>query len=283
MAKPIQTPQPIADASLADAADVAAAQQTDLAVGLTAAEAARRLARDGANELRSAVKASAWRRALAQFRDPLVLLLLAAAAVALAAWAVEGRHGWPMDAIVIMVVVVLNAVLGWVQEAKAQDAVAALARMTEATSGVVRDGLLSRVPSATLVVGDVLVLSEGDAVGADARLSEAAQLHMLEASLTGESEPVLKDAATLKAAAALGDRLNLVFKGTAVAQGSGRAVVTATGMRSEMGAIATLLDATPDQPTPLQTEVARIGRVLGLAAVGIAAVVVVTILAVDHV
>jgi len=277
------TAPPVVDASLAEAAEVVTACQSNLAAGLTAAEAASRLARDGANELRAAPKASAWRRALAQLQDPLVLLLLAAAAVALAAWAVEGRHGWPMDAIVIAVVVVLNAVLGWVQEAKAQDAVAALARMTEATSGVLRDGLLSRVPSATLVVGDVLVLSEGDAVGADARLAEAAELHMLESSLTGESEPVLKNTATLRAAAALGDRLNLVFKGTAVAQGSGRAVVTATGMRSEMGAIATLLDATQDQHTPLQTEVARIGRVLGLAAVAIAAVVVVTILAVDEV
>ena len=277
------TAPPLVDASLADVGDVVAACQTDLARGLTAAEAARRLARDGPNELRAVATASAWRRVLAQLRDPLVLLLLAAAAVALAAWVVEGRHGWPMDAIVIAAVVVLNAVLGWVQEAKAQSAVAALARMTEATSGVVRDGRLARVPSATLVVGDVLVLAEGDAVGADARLAEAVQLRMLEASLTGESEPVLKDAATLKAAAALGDRLNLVFKGTAVAQGSGRAVVTATGMGSEMGAIATLLDATEDRPTPLQTEVARVGKVLGLAAVVIAAVVVATILAVDHV
>lgn len=273
----------VGDPSLADAADVTAACQTDSALGLTAAEAARRLARDGMNELRAAAQASAWRRALAPLRDPLVALLLAAAAVALAAWAVEGRHGWPMDALVIAVVVVLNAVLGWVQEAKAQSAVAALARLTEATSSVVRDGVLSRVPSATLVVGDVLVLNEGDAVGADARLAQTAELHLLEASLTGESEPVLKDAATLKTAAALGDRLNMVFKGTAVAQGSGRAVVTAVGMQSEVGAIATLLDATEDQPTPLQTEVVRIGRVLGLAAVVIASVVVATILVIGGV
>ena len=146
-----------------------------------------------------------------------------------------------------------------------------------------RDGLVLRIPSAALVLGDVLVLGEGDAVGADARLAESSDLRMLEASLTGESEPVLKEAAALQAAAALGDRLNMVFKGTAVAQGSGRAMVTAVGMKSEMGAIATLLDATEDQPTPLQVEVGRIGRVLGTAAIVIAVAVVATILITDHV
>ncbi len=275
------------DPSVTDVSDVAAAFQTDLLRGLTAAEAARRLARDGTNELLTVSAVSPWRRVLAQLRDPLVYLLLVAAAVALAAWVIEGldggNNGWPMDAIVIAVVVVLNAGLGWVQEAKAQSAVAALARMTQATSGVVRDGQLLRIPSAALVRGDMLVLAEGDAVGADARMAETADLRVLEASLTGESEPVLKDAATLMGPAALGDRLNMVFQGTAVAQGSGRAVVTAVGMQSEMGAIATMLDETEDQATPLQVEVARIGRVLGLAAVVIAGVVVATILLTDHV
>jgi Ca2+-transporting ATPase len=264
------------DPSVADVADVVAACQTDLASGLKAAAATLRLARDGANALRSAPPVPQWRRALAQLRDPVVYLLLVCAAVALAAWLIEGRgeddKGWPMDAIVIAVVVVLNAALGWIQEAKAQSAVAALVRMTQATSSVVRDGLLLRIPSAALVVGDILVLGEGDAVGADARLAETSDLRVLEASLTGESEPVLKDAATLKSPAALGDRLNMVFTGTAVGQGSGRAIVTAVGMQSEVGAIATLLDATDDQMTPLQVEVARIGRVLGLAAVVIALV-----------
>ncbi len=273
----------LTDPTVADVADVVAACHTDLARGLTASCAAQRLARDGANDLRAVPPVPPWRRALVQLQDPLVYLLLVAAAVALAAWLIEGREGWPMDAIVIAVVVVLNALLGWVQEAKARSAVAALARMTQATSGVVRDGQLLRIPSAALVLGDVLVLAEGDAVGADARLAETADLRLLEASLTGESEPVLKDAATLKSAVALGDRLNMVFKGTSVAQGSGRAVVTAIGMQSEVGTIATLLDATVDLPTPLQAEVARIGRVLGLAAVGIALVVVATILLTDHV
>ena len=150
--------------------------------------------------------------------------------------------------------------------------------MTEASAGVWRDGRLQRVPSAALVRGDVLVLAEGDAVGADARLLQAAALRLLEASLTGESESVLKDPAVLPAGTALGDRLNMVFKGTAVAQGSGRALVTGVGMQTEVGQIATLLDATPDVPTPLQTEVARLGRALAVAAVLIALGVVAVLL-----
>ncbi len=276
-------PRKAGDLSTQDVSDVATTLGTDLRAGLTAQAAASRLALDGPNALRAAPKPLAWRRALAQLRDPLVYLLLVAAAVALAAWVVEGRKGWPMDAIVIAIVVVLNAVIGWMQEAKAQSAVAALARMTQASSSVIRGGQLLRIPSVALVRGDLLVLGEGDAVGADARLAEAADLRMLEASLTGESEPVLKHPATLKAPAALGDRLNMVFNGTSVAQGNGRAVVTAIGMQSEVGAIASMLEVTPDQPTPLQVEVSRVGRVLGVAAIAIAVVVVVAILVTDHV
>ncbi len=279
------TPWPTKDASLIDIADLAKSMGTDLDldIGLSADEAAKRLRTDGRNELRAAPPVHTWRRALAHFQDPLVYLLGAAAAVALVAWWFEGRgkqgvSGWPLDAIVIGSVVVLNALLGWLQESKAAQAVAALAKMTTATSSVLRDGAVARVPSAELVKGDVLVLAEGDAVGADARIVQAAALKLLEAPLTGESEAVLKNAALLPEAAALGDRLNMVFKGTAVAQGSGRAVVTATGMQTEMGGIATLLDTTPDAPTPLQTEIAHLGKVLGIAAVAIAAVVVATIL-----
>ena len=135
---------------------------------------------------------------------------------------------------------------------------------------------LLRIPSAELVVGDVLVLGEGDLVGADARLVRAAALRIQEASLTGESEAVLKDPATLLMPTPLGDRLDMVFKGTAVAQGTGRAVVTATGMATETGSIASMLDATVEEPTPLQKEVGRIGRMLGIAVVIIAVVVVAT-------
>ena len=205
-------------------------------------------------------------------------MLLAAIAIALVAWAVEGRPGWPVDAVVIAVVVLLNAALGHAQEAKAENAVAALARMTAASSAVLRGGQWARVPSAELVRGDVLLLGEGDAVGADARLVQATSLRLQEAPRTGESEAVLKNAAALAAPASLGDRANMVCKGTAVAQGTARAVVTATGMQTEMGRIAHLLDATVEQPTPLQQEVTRVGRMLGIAVVVIAVVVVATIL-----
>ncbi len=277
-----------ADPSSTDVAALALALGTDLERGLGAQEAANRLRADGPNELRALPPVPAWRRALAQLQDPLVYLLGAAAALALVAWwfedrAHQGAAGWPLDAIVITAVVILNAVLGWLQEAKAAQAVAALAKMTTATSSVLRDGAVARVPSAELVKGDVLVLAEGDAVGADARLAQAAALMLLEAPLTGESEAVQKDAALLSDPAALGDRLNMVFKGTAVAQGTGRAVVTATGMQTEMGAIATLLDTTPDAPTPLQVEIAHLGKVLGLAALAIAAVVVATILLISDI
>ena len=267
------------DPSLLSPDAVARTLGTDPAQGLNTDEATRRRAQDGPNTLRATPRTRLWQRALAQFTDPLVLLLLVAAAIATGVWVLDGRHGWPMDAIVIGLVVVLNAVLGLLQEAKADHAVAALARMTEVTSSVLRGGQLQRIPSADLVRGDLLVLAEGDAVGADARLVEAAALHVQEAPLTGESEAVLKDTATLPEAVSLGDRLCMVYKGTAVVQGSAKALVTATGMDTEMGAIATLLDATTAAPTPLQREIARISRTLGLAAAVIAVTVVGTVLA----
>ncbi|MBK6929309.1 MAG: cation-translocating P-type ATPase, partial [Comamonadaceae bacterium] len=236
----------------------------DLERGLGTEEAANRLQADGPNELRAVPPVPAWRRALDQLQDPLVYLLGAAAAVALAAWWFEGRGrpgaaGWPLDAIVIACVAFPTLCWAFCRGQGRQQAVAALAKMTTAMSAVLRDAAVARVPSAELVKGDVLVLAEGDAVGADARLAQAAALKLLEAPLTGESEPVLKDAAPLPATAALGDRLNMVFKGTAVAQGSGRAtIVTAIGMQTEMGGIATLLDTTPDVPTPLQVEIAHL-------------------------
>jgi P-type Ca2+ transporter type 2C len=270
--------RPLDDPSILDAEVVAAALGTDPQRGLSAKEAATRLACDGTNELRAAPRVPTWRRVLAQFQNPLVYLLLAAVVVAFAAWLIEGKHGWPVDAIVIGLVVIVNGALGYAQEAKAENAVAALAGMTAATCAVVRDGQLLRIPSAELVRGDVLLLAEGDLVGADARLLRAATLRVQEASLTGESEAVLKDPATLPAPAPLGDRLDMVFKGTAVAQGTGRALVTATAMATEMGSIAAMLDATKEETTPLQKEVGRIGRMLGVAVAIIAVVVVGTIL-----
>ena len=267
-------PEPLGDPSLLDASSVAALLGSDAQRGLDEGEAARRLALEGPNTLRAAPPVPAWRRFLARFLDPLVLLLLAAVAISLAAWWIDGAEGLPVDALVIAVIVLANALLGHAQEAKAAQAVAALARMTATTVTVVRSGRTLRLPDAELVRGDLMLLAEGDAVGADARLVETAALRVQEASLTGESEAVLKDPAPLPAQAPLGDRLGMVFKGTAVVQGTGRALVTATGMQTEVGRIATMLEATPDEKTPLQKEVARIGRRLGLAVLAIAALVV---------
>jgi Ca2+-transporting ATPase len=265
------------------ASEVSATLDVDPQRGLSEDEVARRLAQHGRNELRPAVAIPLWRRLVAQLEDPLVYLLIGAVAISLVAWLAEGRHGLPVDAVVIALIVVANAVLGYVQEARAENAVAALARMTAVTSSVVRDGIVTRIASAALVPGDVLLLSEGDSVGADARLVQCASLRVQEASLTGESEPVLKDSATLAGPVPLGDRSNMVFKGTAVVQGSARAIVTATGMETEVGSIAELLETTLEEPTPLQMEVGRIGRMLGIAVVVIAIVVVATVLLISDI
>ena len=164
------------DPSVRSADEVASALGADLENGLTTQEALRRLSENGPNELRSAPRRPPWRRFLSHFHDPLVYLLLAAVAIALVAWVVEGLVGWPVDALVIAIIVLLNAGLGYVQEAKAEDAVAALGRMTAATSAVLRNGEMLRLPSAELVRGDLLVLGEGDAVGADARLVQTTSL-----------------------------------------------------------------------------------------------------------
>ncbi|HET7760432.1 MAG TPA: cation-translocating P-type ATPase [Gaiellaceae bacterium] len=258
--------------------EVARALDTDTHEGLAAAEAGARLVRFGANQLDEEQPVPAWRKFLEQFADPLIYLLLAATVVSLVAWILEGEEAAPYDAIVIAAIVVANAVLGYVQEARAEQAVAALQRMAAATATVVRDGRPDRVPADELVPGDILLLAEGDAVAADARLVEAASLTVAEAALTGESEPVLKDVEALSEPAELAERVNMVFSGTAVARGRGRAIVTATGMATEMGKVARLLGSTVEQPTPLEREVDHLGRMLGLAVIVIAAVVVAAIL-----
>ena len=251
----------------------------DPATGLSAGEASARLERYGPNVLASAPPVPAWRKLLAQMADPLVYLLLGAVAVSGAVWVLEGADGVPFDVIVIVTIVAANAVLGLVQVERAEQAVAALQQMTAAHASVVRDGREQRVEAAHLVPGDVLMLAEGDAVGADARLVEAAALTVAEAALTGESEPVLKETATVGRPAEVSDRVNMVFAGTAVTRGRGRAVVTATAMDTEMGTVARLLGRTESRATPLQVEVDAIGRALGLAVVVIAVVVMGAIVA----
>lgn len=256
------------------------AEQLKVSVGqgLSSSEAQHRLERDGPNELQAKPPVPGWRHFVSQFQDPLVYLLLLAVAVTLLAWAMEGATVWPVDAVVILVIVCLNATLGFTQETRSRKAAAALARLTTVTSSVLRDGNILKIPSAELVCGDILQLTEGDLIGADARLLEANSLRVQEASLTGESEAVLKEIAPQAALAPLAERFNMVHKGTSVVQGTGAAIVTATGMRTEMGAIAHLLNVTAEKATPLQKEVRHIGRMLGIAVVLIALIVVITVL-----
>ena len=275
------------DPSLTDADQVAQALNVDPRTGLSSEEAKRRLDKFGPNELASAPPVPKWKKFLQQFQDPLVYLLLAATAISLVAWIIEkvnaapGAEGeaLPFDSIVIVLILIVNAVLGYMQEAKAEEAVNALSEMTAPTSNVLRNGRVERINTTDIVPGDILVLGEGDTVPADGRLLAAASLRIAEASLTGESVPVSKKPATLDSAKALGDRANMVFNGTSVTQGTGRAIVTGTGMNTQVGKIADLLQSTEDEATPLQKEMNHVSKILGIA-VCIIAVVVLLALAV---
>ncbi|MCH4852345.1 cation-translocating P-type ATPase [Bifidobacterium pseudolongum] len=275
------------DPSLTDADQVAQALTVDPRTGLSSDEAKRRLDKFGPNELASAPPVPKWKKFLQQFQDPLVYLLLAATAISLVAWIIEkvnaapGAEGeaLPFDSIVIVLILIVNAILGYMQEAKAEEAVNALSEMTAPTSNVLRNGRVERINTTDIVPGDILVLGEGDTVPADGRLLAAASLRIAEASLTGESVPVGKKPATLDSAKALGDRANMVFNGTSVTQGTGRAIVTGTGMNTQVGKIADLLQSTEDEATPLQKEMNHVSKILGIA-VCIIAVVVLLALAV---
>jgi len=267
---------------LRSAEAVAEALGTDPATGLAAAEAKRRLADVGPNLLDPRPPVPRWRRLLAQFESPLVLLLVAAGAISLVVHAIEGDADVPYEALTIFAIVVANAILGFVQEERAQAAAASLKKLAASGALAIRGGVPAILDASALVPGDVLVLEEGDSVPADARVIESVSLMAAEAALTGESAPVDKDPAALGADTELADRVNMLFSGTSVTYGHGRAIVTATGMRTEIGRIATLLEGAPQEPTPLQRELARIGRVLGIAVIAIAVVVAVTILAIHR-
>jgi Ca2+-transporting ATPase len=263
--------------------DVVAALGSDAQRGLSDEEGRRRLQRDGRNELAAEKPIPAWRRFFAQFKDVLVLLLLAATAISVGLWALERDAALPYEAIAIFAVVLLNATMGYVQESRAESAVAALRAMSAANATVIRDGERRRIPAADIVAGDVMLIEEGDTIPADGRLIESTSLQTAEAALTGESLPVTKDTAAIAGDVPLGDRDNLVFSGTAATYGHGKAIVIATGMRTETGRIAGLLKETPDEPTPLQRELDRTGKVLGFVVIAIAIVMIVTIVVVENV
>jgi Ca2+-transporting ATPase len=262
---------------------VITALNSDLGRGLTTADAQQRLAQSGPNQLEAEAATPAWRKFLAQFQDVLVILLLIAAAISVGVWFYERAEPLPYEGLVIFAIVLLNGLLGYVQEARAEKSVAALQAMTAAEATLLRDGQPQRTAAANLVPGDIILIEEGDTIPADGRLISTVSLQTAEASLTGESLPVAKDTEPIAETVEVGNRSNMVFSGTAAAYGRGRAVITATGMQTEMGKIAGLLRQTQSEATPLQQELNRTGKRLGVIVLVIAVVMVATILLLENV
>ena len=239
--------------------------------GLSSAEAAKRLEEHGPNRLKEAAKPTLFQRFLEQLKDPMLIILMVAAAVSAVTSVFEGEG--LAEVFIILIVVLLNAILGVYQESKAEAAIEALQSMTAATSKVLRDGKQVLLHSDELVPGDVVVLEAGDAVPADGRLLESASLKIEEAALTGESVPVNKITEALGLAngkdVPLGDRKNMCYMGSTVVYGRGRALITRTGMDTEMGKIAGALAATEDEQTPLQKKLDQLGKTLSKLVLGI--------------
>ncbi len=246
------------------------------AEGLTSEEASKRLEANGKNRLVEAKGKSIFRRFMEQLADPMILILLAAAAISGVLAVMEGE-GFA-DVIIILAVVLINAVLGVYQESKAEKAIEALQEMSAATSKVLRDGKVQIVHSEDLVVGDIVLLEAGDAVPADARILENASMKIEEAALTGESVPVTKHADVIELTdgakdVPLGDRKNMVYMGSTVVYGRGTVVVTATGMDTEMGKIADALAQAEEGQTPLQIKLGQLSKTLTWLVLGICVVV----------
>jgi len=248
------------------AAPVLAALQVDTTTGLTQAEAQRRLTQYGPNVLPEAPPRPAWRTFVRQFKSPLIYILFVAALLAVSL----GHHG---DAGVILAVVLVNALIGSFQEGRAERSMASLRRLAALHARVLRDGREAQLETRQLVPGDILLLAAGDAVGADARLLQQAQLQMGEAALTGESVPVAKALQALPEATGLADRHNMVFAGTHVSAGRASAVVVATGVHTEVGCIAGLTERAEEPKTPLELRIEQFGRWLVAAALGLFVVV----------
>lgn len=249
-----------------DPAEVSEKLQSSEA-GLASAEARRRYEQYGPNKLIEKQGKSLWMMFLDQFKDFMILVLIAAAIVA-------GVIGEPADSIAIAVIVILNAVLGFVQEYRAEKAMAALKKLAAPSAVVIRDGQAASIPAEQLVPGDLVVLEAGNVVPADLRLIEAVQLRIQEAALTGESVPVEKDNAAIPAAdLSIGDRKSMGYKGTLVTYGRGRGLVTDTGMNTELGRIAGLLQGQDEGRTPLQKRLTAFGQKLAYAVLAICVIV----------
>ena len=249
------------------AAETAQRLESDLQSGLSANDAAKRLAQFGPNALQEKTARSPWRMLLDQFSDFMIIVLIVAAII-------SGIVGDVGDTIAIVVIVILNAVIGFIQEYRAERAMAALKRMAEANAHVLRDGQAEMVHASALVPGDVVLLEAGNVVPADLRIAETARLKIDESALTGESVAVEKQTQALDIAEApLGDKLCLAYKGTIVTYGRARGLVVATGMHSELGKIAALLNESGESKTPMQKRLANLGKRLAIAALAICVLV----------
>lgn len=251
-------------------------EQNSSQEGLTTGEAQERLSRYGKNELEKGKKTSLIQRFLKELADPMIIILIVAAAISGITAFYEGESF--ADVIIILSVVVINAVLGVVQESKAEAAIEALQEIAAATSKVLRDGKVTVLKSDELVPGDVVLLEAGDAVPADGRIIESASLKIEEAALTGESVPANKIAGLLKLDAGekdvpLGDRKNMAYMGSTVVYGRGKMVITGTGMKTEMGKIAEALSMAQDEATPLQIKLNQLSKILTVLVIGICIVI----------
>ena len=241
--------------------------KSHLSSGLTTAEAQSRLAEHGPNELHEAPRPTFWHMLLDQFRDFVVIILIVAAGISILV-------GEVVDALAITAIVVINAVIGVVQESKAENALRALKKMSAPTARVVRDGIPQTIAARDIVVGDVVLLEAGNYVPADMRLVEAVNLKIDEASLTGESHPVDKTAqVVLDKDVPIGDRVNTAYMGTLVTYGRGKGLVTATGMETEIGLIARMIQSYDEEETPLQKRLAELGATLSTLALTVCALV----------
>ena len=242
--------------------------------GLTSAQAAERLQANGKNALAEARKKPAILKFLSQFTDPMIIVLLAAAVISAVLAGVNGDPIELIDSGVILLIVIINAVIGFVQENKAENALEALKARNKPFVKAIRDGEQTVIPSEDLVVGDIVVLEAGDVVPADMRLIQSASLKIEEAALTGESVPVEKNAdCIVDEKAPLGDRHNMAFSGSTVTYGRGRGIVTATGMSTEMGKIAQMLTEVKEDPSPLNKQLAKTAKILSFLVLGIAIVI----------
>ena len=261
---------------LASAEDVLKEQSTSADAGLSTAEAQTRQAKFGPNKLKEEEKTPLWIRFFQQMADPMVIMLIVAAVISAVTGMIQGESEWA-DVVIIMAVVIINSALGVIQEAKSEEALAALQEMSAAQSKVIRDGKQISLHSSELVPGDIVLLEAGDAVPADCRVLESASMKIEEAALTGESVPVEKHTEPIALDGAddvpLGDRKNMCYMGSTVVYGRGRAVVCGTGMNTEMGKIAGALNDAKEELTPLQVKLAELSKILTVLVIVICVVV----------